>query len=60
MQTTEQHLAQPNRVTITNGLRVEFKPIYCHPFNGWEIVSVELEADFLPDRDPLRESAGLE
>ena len=40
MTDTQEHLAKPNMVSIVDGQVIEFKPIYQHPFTGWEIVSV--------------------
>jgi hypothetical protein len=39
--TTAQHLAQPFRREDGGNVWVTFRPIYCHPFTGWEIVKVE-------------------
>jgi hypothetical protein len=42
MQDTAEHLAKPNRIVYDDrGNRIEFKPIYQHPYTGWEIVSVD-------------------
>ena len=40
MMDAKQHLAKPNRIYEDETVRVEFKPIYQHPYNGWEIVKV--------------------